>query len=385
MNNMNFTDEGSRQLTVEEYFQKEVTPRLFGVSRIFSEARKNMNLQEYKAFAYALSNLDWTKPCPDTLYADKKELAKVIGLTSDIDHLSENLMRSIGDMPKDSFLRFREKGMDLYVNGCFVITVASFRNRVRIRLNPDYLGLFGALDGKERSYITMWSGDIFRMRTERSIKFYEFLRSHSTSKQVFHEGTMSIQKFKEIFEIPMYGPGSYTRNDERHHFNRPEFEKYVIDPVCEDLANTDMIRLIVQADGKYYEKVKKGAKVIAYKFFWTFRNPNPRISEKAAGKESDVVVEIPEEPKELWMSALAEFHFSKEELEAIDSRIRLVPRSAMLSNNAASGSVDLDRYHFVEMRVKDMKVEGKKGNIRNKFKYFLKMVESYVPKAEEDA
>ena len=57
----------------------------------------------------------------------------------------------------------------------------------------------------------------------------------------------------------------------------------------------------------------------------------------------------------------------------------------MLSNNAASGSVDLDRYHFVEMRVKDMKVEGKKGNIRNKFKYFLKMVESYVPKAEEDA
>lgn len=376
---MNYTDEEYHQMTLEECFQEEVTPNLFGVSMIFTEARRNMTLAEYKAFALALSHHDWTQPCPDTLYMDKKEVAKAVGINSDIDHLSVDLMRSIGDMPKNSFIKFADKDKDIYVNGCFVITIASFRNRVRIRLNPDYLGLFGCLDGKESRYITMWSGDIFKMNSERAIKFYELLRENSDTRETINSGTVSIRKFKEMFDIPKEGKGSYTRNDEKHHFNRPEFEKRVIDPVCEELAKTDMIRLILQPDGKYYQKEKKGNRVNSYKFFWTIKDPKAQIEEK----ETETVIDVTAPEPELWESALEDFDFSREELTAIGERLRQVPHAAMFSNGAVRDDIELDRYHFMRYRATDLLIEDKKNHIKNKCKYLIKMIESYIPKAGE--
>lgn len=375
---MNYTDEEYHQMTLEECFQEEVTPNLFGVSMIFTEARRNMTLAEYKAFALALSHHRWDLPCPDTLYLEKKEVAKAVGINSDIDHLSVDLMRSIGEMPKHSFLKFADKDKDIYVNGCFVITIASFRNRVRIRLNPDYLGLFGCLDGKESRYITMWSGDIFKMNSERAIKFYELLRENSDTREAINSGTVSIRKFKEMFDIPKEGKGSYMRSRQNGGFDRNKFEKQVIDPVCEELAKTDMIRLILQPDGKYYQKEKKGNRVNSYKFFWTIKDSKAQLEEK----EEALAIEEAAEDRELWESALEEFNFSREELDAIKSYLILVPQSYMLSNGAAPGSIDLDRYHFMEQRAKEIAIRETKISIGNKCKYLIKMLENdYIPKA----
>lgn len=374
---MNYTDEEYHQMTLEECFQEEVTPNLFGVSMIFTEARRNMTLAEYKAFALALSHHDWTQPCPDTLYLDKDEVIKAVGIKTDIDHESYDLMRSIGEMPIHSFLKFADKDKDIYVNGCFVITIASFRKRVRIRLNPDYLGLFGCLDGKESRYITMWSGDIFKMNSERAIQFYELLRENSDTREAVNSGTVSIRKFKEMFDIPKDGKGSYMTAD--GHFKRTHFERYVIDPLCEELAKTDMIRLILQPDGKYYQKEKKGNRVKSYKFFWTIKDPKAQIEEK----EPEAFIDVTAQETELWESALEDFDFSREELEAISSRLMLVPHSYMLSNGAAPGSIELDRYHFIEQMAKDIKVEDRKIHIKNKCKYLIKMIKSYIPKAGE--
>ena len=261
---MNYTDEQYHQFSLEEYFQGDVRPNLFAVSRIFAEARKQMTIAEHKTLCYALSQIRWKEKCPDTLYLDKKELARVVGINSDIDHLSENLNRSIGEMPKHSFLRFSDKDKGMYLNGNFVRTVAMFKNVVRIRLEEEFLGLFGNL---ETNYLTMWSEDIFSMKTERAVLFYELLRDNSDTRLVQNTGTVSIRKFKELFDIPVSGKGSYLTKD--GHFARTHFEKYVIDPICEELAKTKMIQLILQPDGRYYEKVKRGGRVIAYKFFWT--------------------------------------------------------------------------------------------------------------------
>ena len=374
---MNYTDEEYHQMTLEECFQEEVTPNLFGVSMIFTEARRNMTLAEYKAFALALSHHDWTQPCPDTLYLDKDEVIKAVGIKTDIDHESYDLMRSIGEMPIHSFLKFADKDKDIYVNGCFVITIASFRKRVRIRLNPDYLGLFGCLDGKESRYITMWSGDIFKMNSERAIQFYELLRENSDTREAVNSGTVSIRKFKEMFDIPKDGKGSYMTAD--GHFKRTHFERYVIDPLSEELAKTDMIRLILQPDGKYYQKEKIGNRVKSYKFFWTIKDPKAQIEEK----EPEAFIDVTAQETELWESALEDFDFSREELEAISSRLMLVPHSYMLSNGAAPGSIELDRYHFIEQMAKDIKVEDRKIHIKNKCKYLIKMIKSYIPKAGE--
>ena len=261
---LKLTDEEYRQMTIEDYFEGEVKPNLFAVSRVFAEARKQMTLSEYKTFVYALSNIKWKDKCPDTLYLDKKEVAKLVGINSDIDHLSENLNRSIGKMPKHSFLKFSDKHKGMYLNGNFVRTIAMFKNVVRIRLEEEFLGLFGEL---ESNYITMWSGDVYQMKSERSIAFYELLRNNSDTRLDVNCAELGVKALKDLFDIPKEGKGSYLNKD--GHFARTHFEKYVIDPLCDDLKNCRMICLILQADGKAYEKVKKGNKVIAYRFYWT--------------------------------------------------------------------------------------------------------------------
>lgn len=274
------TDEIYHQMNLEDYFDSQIKPNLFAVSRIFAEARKQMTLSEYKMFAYALTSVKWKDKCPDILYLDKKEVAQIVGITeSDASDLSQHLRRSVGNLAKHSYLEFSDKASGAWANGFFVTSVAFFKNRLRIRMNQDYLPLFGEL---ERGYITMWSGDIFKLRSERAVKLYEVLRENSDTRQKTQTGTISIKFLKELFGIPKDGKGSYVRQN--GHFSRPEFEKYVIDPVCEDLAHTEMLQLVIQPGGKFYEKVKRGNRVIAYRLCWTLSS-HPRVASAAEVRE----------------------------------------------------------------------------------------------------
>ena len=266
---MDYTDEEYHQMHIEDYYVAEIQKSdLFAISRIFAAAHKQMTLNEYKTLTFALKNIKWTDKCPDTIYLDKKELAEKLGITSDYDHLSQDLKRAIGDMPRHSFIDFDDKGKEFYVSGNFVRTVALFKNIVRIRLEEEFLSLFGNLDGKQEvsKYITMWADDIFQMRSIRSVLFYELLRDNSDTRVLQNTGTVSIKKFKEMFDIPKEGKGSYMRD--KDGFDRANFEKRVIEPICADLSKSRMIQLILQPNGKYYEKVKRGNRVIAYRFYW---------------------------------------------------------------------------------------------------------------------
>lgn len=278
---LDLVDEEYHQMDFEEYFQGKIKGDLFAVSRIFAEARKRMNLPEYKAFTFALTSVRWKESCPDVLYLDKKTVAKIVGVKSDADHLSQDLKRSIGALPLHSYLEFSDKAKDIYVNGCFISTIAFYKNRVRIRMNPDYLALFGDLD---KNYITMWSADIYKMHSERSIKFYELLRENSDTRIGVNQGRIRVKDLKELLDIPKDGEGSYMRSDKNGGFDRTKFEQRVIDPICADLANTEMIKLTIQPDGKYYEKVKQGNRVVAYKFYWLI-TMHPKVADAKVVKE----------------------------------------------------------------------------------------------------
>lgn len=265
---MKYTDEEFHQMEINEFFEQDEESNMFAVSRVFAAARKQMNLAEYKAFSLALSSVRWKEECPELICIDKKKAAEIIGVNSDSDHLSQDLKRSIGHLPQHSFLEFDKKDRGEWINGNFIISVGYYKKRLRIRMNPDYLALFGKLDGQERKYITLWSNDIYKMRSERAVLFYELLRENSDTRKDINTGTIGIKKFKELFNIPKDGKGSYMRTEKNGGFNRQAFEQYVIDPVCDDLSHTDMIRLILQPTGKFYEKVKRGNRIIAYKFYW---------------------------------------------------------------------------------------------------------------------
>lgn len=265
---MRSTDEFESQIDGQLSIDDAVNPndRLFAVHRIFARARKDMSLAEQKAFVYALSSLKFKEEAKTNyVYMDKKALGRALGIESDPDHLSVNLYRALKDLPKHSYIDIALEDKDYYESGVIITRLAMFKNVVRIKFEPEYLKLFTGLSS---NYITMWSSDIFQMTSNRTVRFYEELRQLTYNKNDINQHGWSTRKLKEMFNIPKDGKGSYMRQN--GHFDRTSFERYVIDPLCDDLKNCKMINLVMQPDGKYYEKVKNGTRVDGYRFYWTF-------------------------------------------------------------------------------------------------------------------
>lgn len=278
--------ECDNQMSIYDYLEEpEMDNSLIAVSKVFAAAIKQMSLAEWKTVIMGLTHIKWNEQNKRYVRLDKSELAKVVGVNSDSDHLSQDLKRSIGKLPMHSFLEFQD-GND-WVNGCFITQVACYKNMVRLAFSEDYLPLFQELN-KENNYITMWADDLFKMSSERSILFYEDLRLHSDTRKE-NSRIYGVKDLKTMFGIPKDGEGSYMRKS--GHFDRPAFEKYVIDPICKDLADCSMINLSVCEDGKPYRKIKnKHGNVLGYEFQWTI-SLHPKV---ATAEELKMISENPE-------------------------------------------------------------------------------------------
>lgn len=283
------------QMSIYDMFEQPVTP-LIAVSKVFARTIKQMSLPEWKTFVMALTRIKWTEKNKNIVYLDKKELAKVLGIQTDSEHLNQHLRQQIGKLAKHSFIEFTEKdGADGWDSGMFITKATcnkNVRGYVRIKFEEEYLPLFQELD-KERNYITLWADDLFGMKSERSILFYEELRLHSDTRQECTR-IFRTKELKELFNIPKDGKGSYMRKD--GHFDRRAFENRVIDPLCEDLKKCRMINLTVNEDGKYYRKIKNHGYVVGYEFAWNV-STHPAVA--TAAEVKNVKDEIDKNPEVL--------------------------------------------------------------------------------------
>ena len=276
------------QMTIADFF--EPPEKLFAVSRVFARARKEMSLAEQKTFVYALTQMRFTEE-PESNYVrlDKKVLANILGIHSDTNHLSVDVYDNIRDLDAHSRIEIIDKDIEFYANGFLITSVISFKNFIRLRFNEDFLPLF---TGLTTNYLTMWSSDIFKMTSARSVKFYERLRELTDTREQVNQYGFGIKALKELFGIPKEGKGSYMRS--QGGFNRSEFEKKVIDPICEDLKRCRMINLVVQPDGKYYEKLKHNGLVDGYAFYWTYTS-HPAV--KSAEEVRQIQKRVDEDPQ----------------------------------------------------------------------------------------
>lgn len=262
------------QMSIDDLY--DPSEKLIAVSRIFARARKYMSLAEQKTFVYALSEFKFKEtPKSNIVYLDKKKLASITGTKTDSNHLSVDLYNQIRELPKHSFIEVSKEDRDLFDSGTVITRVTMFKNRVRVKFEEEYLQLFTGLSS---DYITMWTSDIFQMTTKRSVQFYEYLRQNTDTRKNENSIGLGVRSLKEILGIPKEGKGSYIRDG--GGFDRTNFERYVIQPLCDDLKNCKMINLTMQPDGKYYEKVKRGSRVLGYRFFWTF-SAHPAVASAA--------------------------------------------------------------------------------------------------------
>lgn len=284
-----FDDQIEGQMAIEDLFQPP--EKLFAVHRIFARARKSMTLPEQQTLVFALTQLRFTGDIPDQIEVelDKKQLAAAIGMKTDADHLSADLYKKLRNISTHSMIEIADEDKAIYSSGVLITDINRIGTSIVISFNRKYLGLF---TGLSRDYITMWSGDIFKMRSIRSVQFYELLRQLTDTRQGVNSHGWGVKQLKELFGIPKDGPGSYMRKD--GHFDRPAFERYVIQPLCEDLQKCKMISLVVQPDGKSYEKVKVGKRVVGYRFYWLFTS-HPKIA--SAKDVSQLQQRVDKDPK----------------------------------------------------------------------------------------
>ena len=267
-----FDNEMEGQLSIEDIFNPP--ERMVAVSNIFARARKQMSLAEQKTFILALTQLEWTKAPNEqsnVVKLDNKVLQSVLGYKSDSSDVSHNMWNAIKLLAPHSYIEIADEDRGFYSSGSVVATISKRKGTdyVRVKFEEDYFPLFTGLGEK---YITLWGLDIFKMQHKRSVQFYGLLRQMSFDKYRV-EGTNNftygwgIKALKEMFDIPKEGKGSYMRA--KGGFDRFNFEKQVIDPICEDLMRCKMIQLVYLENGKPYEKVKKGKYVQGYQFYWT--------------------------------------------------------------------------------------------------------------------
>ncbi len=255
---------------------------LVGVSNVFVRGNKNrITLNQYKTLIYALSQIKWTQDSSEYIYVKKKDLALVLGLHSDPRHLSGDLFNEIKDLPTKSHLEISAKDLDMYVSGVLISDVTRQGDNFRIHINPTYMPLFTNL---QKDYITLYAQDIYGMNSLKSTALYERLRLSSDTR-VENTRIFSTKELKTLFNLPKAGRGSYMRAN--GGFDRSNFEKKVLDVVCEDLAGCKMITLKKQGD-KFYKKIVDG-KVMGYEFVWTVSD-RPNV---ATGEEIQKVTENP--------------------------------------------------------------------------------------------
>ena len=287
----NFDYEAEGQMTIEDYLNPMNS--MVAVADIFARAKKQMNVFEYKTFIRALAEVKWTEKMDNIIYLDKKELADYCGVHSDIDHLSQHLWDKVGELARNSYITIKIPDRQIYDSGCFINRITMLKNRVRIKFDDEYLLLFSQL--KSGEYITLWADDFLQMDNskngQRAMTLYEDLRLHSDTRQTNVRG-YGIKAFKEMWNIPKEGKGSYMLKN--GHFDRPKFEQKVIEPVLENLAKCRMINLLTQPDGKLYEKVKQGNKVMGYRLYWTISDRPAIASAKEVKEIEESVTKNPE-------------------------------------------------------------------------------------------
>lgn len=254
---------------------------LFAEADALIRASKQMKTLERKLCWIVFSQLKFTENDNSNIVIFKKdELAKKLGLEINSSDRSVKIRAILNNLRRHSEIKFNGEDSENWDD--FFLFIGSSgrgteRGTVSIEINPNAMPL---LQGLTKNFKTFYLEDLLSFTSDetgnRAADLYQYLRLNCDTRKLCSH-ILSTRQLKELWKMPKSGKGSYMRKD--GHFNRTNFEKKVLDPVCEQLKDCNMIILEKQENGKYYTKHKKKGYVSGYEF--TFRiNLNPGLIDK---------------------------------------------------------------------------------------------------------
>ena len=240
---------------------------VFGVSHDFTRLKMDFSMIEIKVLAYALTEVDFTKPMLDSIVIDKKALARELGWKEDSSHRSVKLRKSLEKMAEHGKAVLRNERWEESNETVTLIDSVDFsslREKIIIRFTEESKRFFGNLHNGD--FITIKTSDVFNMKHKRAFIFYMFLRRYSDSRDESNDTWLSTKLIKDMFSMPIE---AYMRKEKG--FNRSQFEHKVLDHICDDIKKCKMIQLIPIGEGKAYEKIKDdfSFRIRGYGFRWS--------------------------------------------------------------------------------------------------------------------
>lgn len=115
-----------------------------------------------------------------------------------------------------------------------------------------------------------------------------------------------------------------------------------------------------------YETIKRGCSVVAVRFIY-----KSKILEEV--EESQMTIEQwqADTCMEVWEETMKDFKFSAEQIKTLREVLVCVPDYKLPQSMACCDVIDLRRYHYMRIKVAEMKL---RPNVKNCFSYLLKML-----------
>lgn len=312
---------------------------------LFALGRSELTLAEFKILDTYLSRINSKKTTQRAVVFSKGELEELLGVkkinTADLKQRLKNLYGpiDIGDDKKKIHLvgLFEECYAEQDEYGLWKVNLECTEKAMKYIFNIENLG-----------YLRYKLYCITSLKSRQAYLMFIYLEDNKFRTPF----KVELQELKEILKCEK----EETYKEFKH------FNNLVLKKIHKELNE--------KTECKYdYEPIKKGRSVIGIEFkLYTI----PKI--ECDDIDPMTIEQCEKDTKPLWMKPLEDLGLTAEQEDELRAVFVTVPKEKLPESSASSGNIDLRRYHYMDIKAKELARRNSDNHIKNKFSYILKMV-----------
>lgn len=317
---------------------------------LFALWRSELTLAEFKILDTYLSRIDSHKPDKRAVMFEKGELEKILGVqkinNKELEERLKHLMGNVVKIPDGDERKgfrlislFEEAVAEQDEYGLWQVKMECTQKAMKYIFNIENLG-----------YLR------YKLRCVTSI----------TSRYTYIMFVyLEANRFRKSWEVPLAELKEILNCDKEETYKAfKRFNDLILKKVQKEMHEKTECRYD-------YEPIKKGRSVVAVRFTV---ETLPKASIEDIDENQMTLEQWQAETdkrKELWEEAVAEFSFTSEQITALREVLVCIPEHKMPQSTACYDATDLRRYHYMRIKVAEMK---NRPNIKNYYSYLLKML-----------
>lgn len=316
---------------------------------LFALWRSELTLAEFKILDTYLSRIDSHKSDKRTVVFEKGELEKLLGvkririeeLDERLKHLGTPIRLDDSTAKNKQFTRislFEKATAEQDNYGLWQVELTASQSAMKYFFNIENLG-----------YLR------YKLRCITSIT------SRYTYIMFIY---LEANRFRKSWEVPLDELKEILSCDKEELYKEFKFfNQKILKRVQAEMHEKTECRYT-------YEPIKKGRSVVAVRFTV---ETLPKASLEDIDPNQITLEQWQEDNREgaLWEETVAEFGFTSEQITTLQEVLVCIPEHKMPQSVACYDAIDLRRYHYMRIKVAELK---SRSSIKNKFSYLLKML-----------